>query len=294
MGMMLLDSIAELSANETHEIVSLVQDCSNIEFAPMLALRVQSFLDDLHPSTRIIRVRRDGRLVGAGLVNLGGSATPGCVIAVAPGYRLRGLGSEILQSVRNQVIGGEIRVWNHGDCKSGFDFAKVHGMKILQQLHLMEFENSSSAYPVHTEPRSDFTIRVVDSSSLPMNWNQVVNESYRSPTVALELAARLWWSGSKIVVAETSDGLCAGLLVLRDIVFKGVKSIENHLMAVDPTLRGLGIGRNLTTASLVFAREASRGYSISYVDRRNAAAVQAHVNAGFSTVSNDSVFSYSW
>lgn len=291
---MSLGSTAELSADEIHGIVSLAQDCSDAELAPMLALRVQSLLGDPHSDIRVVRAQRHGHLVGVGIVNLGGSAAPGCVIAVAPGYRLRGLGSEILQSVRNVVTSGKIRIWNHGDCKSGFSFAQAHGMKILQQLHLMEVASSPSVYLADLGSRADCTIRLVDSSNLPTNWSQIFDESYLSPTVATELAARPWWPKSKAVVAELSDGSFVGVLVIRDVSFKGVKSIENHLMAVHPSARGRGIAQGLLSASLVFAHKASRGYSISYVDRRNAAAVQAHLNAGFLTVSTDSVFDYSW
>jgi len=293
-SLVLLGPVDGLSSGEIREIVLLAQDCADREFAPMLATRVQSLLDDFHSGIRIARAQLDGRLVGVGLVNLGGSAAPGCVIAVAPGHRLRGLGSEILRYVRKEVTSGKIRIWNHGDCESGFRFAHAHGMKILKQLHLMEVRNSLSMYPAHLDPRADCTIRVVDSSDLPSNWSQIVDESYLSSTVATELAARPWWPESKVVVAELNDGFCVGLLVLRDVIYRGVKSIENHLMAVHRDARGLGIGRDLTTASLIFAREASRGFSISYVDRRNAAAIQAHLNAGFLTVSRDTVFDYSW
>lgn len=294
MSLVLLGPVDGLSSSEISEIDLLARDCADREVAPMLAIRVQSLLEDFHSGIRIVRAQLDGRLVGVGLVNLGGSAAPGCVIAVAPGHRLRGLGSEILRYVRKEVTSGKTRIWNHGDCESGFRFADAHGMKILQQLHLMEVRNSLSMCPAHLDPRADCTIRVVDSSDLPSNWSQIVDESYLSPTVATELSARPWWPESKVVVAELNDGFCVGLLVLRDIVYRGVKSIENHLMAVHPDARGLGIGRDLTTASLIFAREASRGFSISYVDRQNAAAVQAHLNAGFLTVSSDSVFEYSW
>jgi len=290
----LLGSVDGLSSREIREIILLARDCADREFAPMLALRVQSLLDDFHSGIRIVRAQLDGRLVGVGLVNLGGSAAPGCVIAVAPGHRLRGLGSEILGYVRKEVTSGKIRIWNHGDCESGFRFAHAHGMKILQQLHLMEVRNSLSMYPAHLDPRADRTIRVVDSSDLPSNWSQIVDESYHSPTVATELAARPWWPKSKAVIAELSDGSCVGVLVLRDVSFKGFKSIENHLMAVHPSARGRGIAQGLLSELLIFAREASRGFSISYVDRRNAAAVQVHLNAGFLTVSSDSVFEYSW
>ncbi len=289
-----LGSIAELSAEEIHEIASLTQDCSNVELAPMLALRVQSLLGDIHSDIRVVRTQRDGRLAGVGLVNFGGSVTPGCVIAVAPRYRLQGVGSEILQCVRNGVTGGKIRMWNHGDCNSGFGFAQARGMKILQQMHLMEFTNSPSTCSAHLDLRADCIIRMVDSSNLPTNWSQIIDATYLSPTVATELVARPWWPKSKVLVAELDSGFCIGLLVLRDVVYRGLKSIENHLLAVHPTARGLGIGRDLITALLVFAREASCGYSISYVDRRNTAAVQAHLNAGLLTVSSDSVFDYSW
>jgi len=284
----------ELSNDEIREIISLAQVCAEFERAPMLAVRMQSLLDDFHLGIRIVRAQLDGRLVGVGLVNLGGSAAPGCVIAVAPGHRLRGLGSEILRYVRKEVTSGTIRLWNHGDSESGFHFAHAHGMNILQQLHLMEVRNSLSMYPAHLDPRADCTIRVVDSSNLPSNWSQIVDESYLSPTVATELAARPWWPKSKAVIAELGDGSCVGVLVLRDVSFKGFKSIENHLMAVHPSAQGRGIAQGLLSEFLIFAHKASRGYSISYVDRRNAAAVQAHLNAGFLTVSSDSVFEYSW
>lgn len=290
----MLSSVNELSNEEIQEIVSLAQGCADIEHAPMLAVRVHSLMGDPHSSIQVVRAQRDGGLAGVGLVNLGGSATPGCVIAVAPKHRLRGLGSEILQCIQNGSTSGKIRIWNHGDCRSGLDFAQTHGMKILQQLHLMEVASSPSMYSTHLDSREDCIIRVVDSSNLPTNWRQIIDESYLSQTVAVELAARPWWPKSKTVVAELNDGFCIGLLVLRDVIYRGVKSIENHLMAVHPDARGLGIGRDLTTASLIFAREASRGFSISYVDRQNAAAVQAHLNAGFLTVSSDSVFEYSW
>jgi GNAT superfamily N-acetyltransferase len=290
----MLASTAELSADEIHEIVVLVQDCADIEFAPMLAVRVQSLLDNSYPMVKVVRMRIDGRLAGIGLINTAGLTIPGCIIAVAQEYRRRGLGSEILQSFKNVVPVGSIRVWNYADRTSGLEFAQRHEMIIHQRLHFMEVVNSLSTFASLLATRNEYKIRVVDPLNLPTNWSRIIDGSYLTPTVAAELVTRPWWPKSKIVVAESDEDSCIGLLVLRDVKYRGVKSIENHLMAVHSNWRGLGIGRALTTASLVFARETNCGYSISYVDRSNIAAVQAHLNSGFLIVSSDSVFRYSW
>lgn len=290
----MLSFSSDLKSGEIDEVMELAVSCALAEDAPTLVQRVQSLVSSGQSSSRIVRFRLELQLVAIGLVNLGGSATPGCVIAVDPSFRRRGFGTRMLQVVTSGVAQREIRIWNHGDCRSGLDFAQRHRMTLLQQLNLMEVVNSPNKHLSHLKPRTDCTIRVVDPSALSDDWHQLVNESYNSSSVSIELATRPWWPTSKIVVAETESGNCVGLLVLRVVIYRGASAIENHLMAVHPSVRGLGIGSALTNALVVFANNNLFKYTISYVDRSNVAALEAHKNSGFFTVGSDSVFRYAW
>lgn len=290
----MLSPTADLTDDEIRKIIVLAKSCADAELAPLLALRVQSLVENRQTKILVTRIWEDVVLVGFGLVNLGGSVTPSCIVAVDPKYRLRGFGTKILQNITMGVAGREIRVWNHGDCQSGFGFAQRHGMTLFQELHLEETAHSPSENSINLETRSEYAIRVVDFLNLPTNWDRIVDESYRSPTVAVEIATRPWWPDCKVLIAERSNGQCVGLLVMRNVVYKGASSIEIHLLAVHPSMQGLGVGNSLVLASSVFAQEMSYQYSIAYLDRGNPAAMKAYLNAGFLTAGSDSVFRYSW
>lgn len=289
----MLSPAAQLTDDEIRGVIVLAQSCADAELAPLLALRVQSLLENRQTRILVTRIWEDTVLVGFGLVNLGGSEIPSCIVTVHPKYRLCGFGTKILQNITRGVAGREIRVWNHGDCQSGFGFAQRHGMTLFQELHLLETAHSPSENLINLETRSEYTIRVVDFLNLPMNWDRIVNEAYRSPTAAVEIATRPWWPDCKVLVAERSDGQCVGLMVTRNVVYKGASAIELHLMAVHPSLQGLGIGTSLILASSVFAQEMSYQYSIGYLDRGHPL-LKPYLNAGFLTAGSNSVFRYSW
>jgi len=284
-----------LDSTARGEILGLAKECSAGDINRGLWLRVSSLLEPSSesPSTSIAVIATDvkDRINGVALVSLAGKSLPSCQLFVAPHARRKGLGSHLLDRALRESGSDGLRVWNHGDCLDGRNFAEAQKLGLLQSLGLFVKEIDEHAPTASSELQGQMRFETTTTNNLQADWKDVVIQAYRTENITLELESRAWWSQAWGIVVREPNGIgLAGVLIARRVSYQLCPSIENHVMAVAPKWQGTGVSGVLLAGLTALARDLGLSSAISYVELANHNAMRAHQRDGFSKLTKDSVY----
>jgi mycothiol synthase len=235
----------------------------------------------------------NSELVAIASLNQSNRISPSAHVVVGASKRRQGIGSYLLESIGLTFSTASIRVWNVGDTHSGRQFAKNHVLRHIQNLELMSASTRHSCI-VRQDRFEGFSASVVATSELDPSWETLVSDSYSDSAVTQLIASSSWWpSAFAACITQVPDGQLLGIVIGRKVLFHSAPATENHLMAVSKATRGKGFGRVLTELLLQHTANLGISHSVSYVDAANKAAIRAHANSGFRSVSRSSIYELS-
>lgn len=225
----------------------------------------------------------EDRLVGYAQVDSDGQGW--CV--VAPGYRRRGIGTELLH--RFDDIDG-LHLWAHGDLPGARPLGAAVGLyprRVLLRLErLMGAPISEGAAPegitIRTfEPGKD------DAAFLDLNARAFANHPEQGKMTQSDLEQRMasdWFDAAGFFLAER-DGQLLGFHWTKTHTDPPVAEV--YVVGVAPVAQGLGLGRLLTAHGLRHLQ--SRGFErvILYVEGDNERALGVYEGLGFTEAMRD-------
>lgn len=286
-----------LDENARGEILGLAKECSAGDINRVLWLRVLSLLESSSEShitsLAVLATDLEYRVSGVALVSEAGKSLPSCQLFVAPHARRKGLGGHLLDRALRESGSDRLRVWNHGDCLDGRNFAEAKSMGLLQSLGFFVKQIDEHASIASSELQGQRRFEITTTNNLQADWKDVVIRAYQREDITIELVSRAWWSQAwGIIVREPNKIDLAGVLIARSVSYQSCPAIENHVMAVAPKWQGTGVSRVLLAGLTVLARDLGLSSAISYVELGNRNAMNAHLKEGFLKLSKDSVYMF--
>lgn len=261
----------------------------------------------------------DGTLVGYAQVDVGGDE-PSAELVVAPDRRRRGVGSALLDAVRQVARDvpattgkhaapsstGAVSVWAHGNLPESREFAAARGLEPARELWVMSRDVTPAVGKVvpgggaPVEPASEAEVAYPDLPAgarlrhfevgrdelawLDVNARAFAGHPEQGRLTLADLQARLaepWFRAKDLLLLEdAASGALAGFVWVKVVDETGG---ELYVVGVDPASQGRGYGHLLTAVGL--AHVAARGLprAFLYVDADNVPAVTTYLRAGFET-----------
>jgi mycothiol synthase len=298
-----------LSSREVADVLSLVHRATEADgVGPLsehvvLHLRTGGDRDVRHA----VACAPDKVLVGYAHMDVTDAvAGPSGELVVDPTYRRRGVGTALVQALKDAAGAVPVRVWAHGDLPDAASFAAAAGMEPSRQLR--QLRRSLLAPLPKTELPEGVSLRPFvpgkdEAEWLALNARAFANHPDQGGWTEYDLAVRMgeeWFDPEGFLLAErTEDGLP------RLVGFHWTKvhgdgvdhshdpGMDHHrphahdpmgevyVVGVDPSERGHGLGRTLTIAGLAYLRSRGLPMAMLYVDADNAAAIALYESLGF-------------
>lgn len=246
-----------------------------------------------------IRVERDGVLAGLALSRvLDHGAGIEAELAVLPSFRRRGIGTQLLQQLVDQLTEqhdrsgqGVLQVWAHGNLPGAAQLAEAAGLKLSRELFVMEVALSEVVDQGAEAPLPEgFRIRAFDPHTdreawVGLNARVFANHPEQGSLTVGDLDARIaqdWFDASGFLLLEHRGEL---------VGYNWLKNNEIYVIGVDESLAGHGLGRALMAAGFAKLRENGHTTAMLYVDGTNAAARALYQKLGFADVFVDAQYS---
>jgi mycothiol synthase len=219
---------------------------------------------------------------------------PSAELAVHPGYRRRGIGSVLVDSLEAASPDGRLRLWAHGRHADASALARSRGYveeRVLWQLR----RSLLSRLPDAPLP-AGIRLRPFVPGRDEQAWIAVNNRAFAEHpdqggwTIA-DLRVREaepWFDPSGFLLAErAADGVLVGFHWTK--VHGGAADGrhdhgpigEVYVLGIDPLAQHSGLGAALTVAGLRHLRGLGLSQVMLYVDESNAAAVRLYQRTGF-------------
>jgi mycothiol synthase len=224
-------------------------------------------------------------LVHAGAVDL----------AVAPGARGRGLGTELAAA---SLAGDDpVTAWSHGDHPAAARLAERHALRRARELWVMR-RPAAQPLPELVVPNGLVVRGYRDEDRdevLRVNAAAFAHHPEQGSMDAADLAARMaeeWFDPAGLLVAQKLEGPGTGLSGFHWTKQHDARLGEVYVVAIDPAAQGQGLGRVLTLAGLYHL--AGRGVSevFLYVESDNTPAVRVYSGLGFNHAPHDTHVQY--
>ncbi|HEX6578799.1 MAG TPA: mycothiol synthase [Jiangellaceae bacterium] len=233
--------------------------------------------------------RDDTMLTGYAQLDLDNSAAE---LVVHPARRRRGVGRDIVDRLRGEIHGAQLRVWAHGDLPAAAALAAATGFTRVRSLWKMA-RPLSGALPVAKIPDGvvidTFAPGADDAEWLNLNARVFAEHPEQGRWTASDLRQRSsqhWFDPGGFFVARRGP---------RMIGFHWTKveddtTGEVYVVGTDPAEQGIGLGRALTLVGLHHLRAAGLEQVVLYVDEDNQAAVHLYTTLGFARVAVDVMY----
>lgn len=226
---------------------------------------------------------------------------PCAELAVDPIARRAGLGRRIVEELIVQAPDGRLRLWAHGEQAGAAELAISMGFVRSRELWQMR-RSLLAPLPKPVLP-TDIELRPFrpgtdDAEWLALNARAFADLPDQGGWTMSDLERRLrepWFSAPGFLTAWRGD---------RMVGFHWTKVHGGHagghhphaafgevyIVGVDPTLRGLGLGRALTLAGLLHLRSLGLTQAMLYVDAANTSAITLYETLGFARWDSDVLF----
>jgi mycothiol synthase len=252
--------------------------------AVMLALRYGG-----HAAVRhVVAVTADGTWVGYGHLDLtdriqGASAE----VVVHPGWRQRGVGAALVRRMLAEAAPLTLRLWAHGHHPAAGRLAATLGFTRVRDLWQMRrslhAELPAVQVPAGVTLRS-FRPGEDDDAWLRVNARAFTDHPEQGAMTAEDLAQRMtepWFDADGFILAERAGELVGFHWTKVHAGGEHDPIGEVYVVGVDPSARGLGLGKVLTLAGLWHLRERGLDQVMLYVESDNAPAIAVYERLGF-------------
>jgi mycothiol synthase len=272
-----------LTEPEIAQVLSLVEAATAADGVGPLS---EHGLLALRAAGPALLVRPGERIVGCAHQDLGAAE-----FVVHPGHRRRGYGHALARAV-SEAAGGDPRVWAHGDLPGAAALAAKLGwsrLRVLLQLRRPLADPLPDApLPAGVRLRT-FEVGRDEEEWTALNRRAFAAHPEQGRWTLDDLLAREregWFDPAGFFLAERGGKL---------IGFHWTKVHDDSLgevyvVGVDPSARGLGLGRILTVAGLGHLRSRGLVTAMLYVDDENAPAVTMYESLGFTRWSIDTMY----
>ncbi|QTE29702.1 mycothiol synthase [Pengzhenrongella sicca] len=252
-----------------------------------------------------------GELAGYAQVALTAPEAASAELAVAPQWRRRGVGRQLLDGAL-AAAPGPLSVWAHGDLPAARALAAGAGLAVVRELWFMTADLPAAppapdpvGPPSPPDPARAVALPpgVVVRAFVPgrdedawlrVNARAFANHPEQGRLTRRDLDARQcepWFDPAGLLLAER-DGALLGSIWLKVHPGDGADAAagEIYALGVDPDAQGLGLGGALTRLGLdqLIGRGLRR--AILYTEGDNTVAIAAYTRAGFTRAGLDVQF----
>ncbi|GAA2016563.1 mycothiol synthase [Pseudokineococcus marinus] len=249
------------------------------------------------PHLQHLLARRDGRLVGYGLLvpepGGEGAGSAGALVGelvVDPAARGRGTGRALLEAALAARGERALRLWMHGDLPAAAALAREAGLARVRELLTMEADLSAPLPPLPQvdgvrlrsfEPGRD------EEAWLAVNARAFADHPEQGAWTLDDVRAREaepWFDAAGLLLAEDErTGALLGSHWTKTTPAEegGAPVGEVYVVGVAPSAQGRGVGRLVTLAGLHHLRDRGVRRVELYVEADNAAALAVYRRLGF-------------
>ena len=241
-----------------------------------------------------LRHGRDIRiwLEGDGVALLAGSELN---LVVHPDARGQGLGSSLLAGVLGSVGDAPLRAWSHIDHPAAARLASSYGFERARALWVMR-RPTSLALPDLVLPEGVAIRGFQDADTadlLRLNAASFADHPEQGAMDEANFAERMsepWFDPAGLLVAEDATGRMLGFHWTKQ---HSPDRGEVYVVAVDPSVQGIGLGRLVTLAGLQHLAGLGVSEVILYVESDNAPAIAIYRGKlGFTHAASDTHVMY--
>jgi mycothiol synthase len=248
------------------------------------------------PGGRNLLARVDGALAGYARLDDGVAE-----LVVHPSSRRRGLGTALLTRLE-ELAGGALSVWAHGDLPGSADLAGSHGYARARVLLQMRRDLAG----VDSDPRpalpDDVTVRAFRPGQDEDAWLRVNGRAFawhpeQGRLTREDLLLREgedWFDPDGFLLAWRGDPDDGGALLgfhwtkVHPAGDAGDEAVgEVYVLGVDPDAQGMKLGAALTDLGLAHLRGRGLRSVLLYTEESNATAVRLYEARGFTRFSVD-------
>jgi mycothiol synthase len=218
---------------------------------------------------------------------------PSAELVIAPKFRGKGIGSELLKSLTQTP---KLRLWSHGDLPGAKNLALANGFKRVRTV--IQMRRSLTDLTEEIDPNisiRSFLPGIDNQSWLDLNNRAFKNHPEQSNWSERDLEIRSresWFDPTGFLIAELDNKL-AGFCWTK---VHGKDSHDHdpigeiYIMGVDPAFQGKGIGRAVTIAGLKYLRYQGIFSAMLYVDELNSSAIKLYKSLGFKEWGRDVLY----
>ncbi|WP_298989078.1 mycothiol synthase [uncultured Pseudokineococcus sp.] len=298
--------VPALAPGEVDAVLALVAAAARADGTPPVSEQGLLQLRAGEPHLQHLLARRDGRLVGYGLLvpepGGEGAGSAGALVGelvVDPAARGRGTGRALLEAALAARGERALRLWMHGDLPAAAALARGAGLTRVRELLTMEADLSAPLPPLPEvdgvrlrsfEPGRD------EEAWLAVNARAFADHPEQGAWTLEDVRAREaepWFDAAGLLLAEDErTGALLGSHWTKttpaedgpeDEAGDGTAAPvgEVYVVGVDPSAQGRGVGRLVTLAGLHHLRDRGVRRVELYVEADNAAALAVYRRLGF-------------
>lgn len=240
-------------------------------------------------------------LAGVAVVVLNGSEGV-LEIAVHPSYRNEGVGSLLVEKLR-QVRGLQgIKAWSHGDHEAAADLAASYGFKVIRELWRMRLVRGTLPEdPAGTISMPDgvrlrtFVPHQDEAAWLAANAAAFAHHPEQGSMTLADLTARMeepWFDPAGFFLAVDEKDQILGFHWTKVHPAQAGQAAlgEVYVVGVTPAAQGMGLGKTLTARGIAHLHNAGLHAVMLYVDADNEPAVALYHKLGFTKWDSDLMY----
>jgi mycothiol synthase len=291
----LILNLERLDTKQREEVLTLIADATNLDGVPpvsehvLLHLRHGGDKSDSH----LIAIHED-QVAGYAHLDLTDLVEgPSAELVIAPKFRGKGIGSELLKSLTQTP---NLRLWSHGDLPGAKNLALANGFERVRTVIQMRRSLTDAIDEIDPNISIRSFLPGIDNQS----WLELNNRAFKDhPEQSnwgerdLEIRTKeSWFDPTGFLIAELDKKL-AGFCWTK---VHGKDSHDHdpigeiYIMGVDPAFQGKGIGRAVTIAGLKHLRYQGIFSAMLYVDELNSSAIKLYKSLGFKEWGRDVLY----
>ncbi len=279
----------ELTDRDATAVVDLadgVADADGVE-----AISEDTLLTLRRPGRPRYLVRSGPDLIAAAQVSDGSAE-----LAVDPGYRRRGIGTDLLRTVVSQHP--TVRLWAHGNLPAAAAIARQQDLANVRELWHMARpapdSDSKGAADGEIKVPADLTISAFQPGQDEQTWLDINARAFadhpeQGALDRNDLDARMaqeWFDPSTFWIArDAATARPLGSMWVKVTSEDGSRTGEIYALGVDPDAQGRGIGSVLTQVAMAYFASAKLDTLELYVEGENTPAIRTYKRAGFAQAS---------